>query len=261
MPITRNVAWDAGLESFKGADTREYALLAAKLARHCGTCRGALGSGEPVSLCVDIMRSAAPDGTECLTFTDCVCHRSCKQPALTVHEAPWTQAELKPVAARVLFVQQCDTGRIRVLPILAFTLNPVLTFRENGGELTSALVSLLLAHRFELAVSPDCSALLQQADVAEADCGITITPWSQLLLNVGGENLYREQLDPHSDDDTAWIQAATRTGRILVISGDYLDITDTGIDLDTAARRGALVIGAVPVIVGCTTCPSQMGKA
>jgi hypothetical protein len=131
--------------------------------------------------------------------------------------------------------------------VLAFTFVPVLSFREQGGELTSALVALLLARGFQLAMSPDYAAILEQAAEAAADCMITLTPTGLLCLTLDGEILYREQLHPANADDAEWLQAATSSGHILVISGDNLDITETGLDVRPAARHGTLVIGTVPV--------------
>ncbi|MDQ1058149.1 hypothetical protein QFZ23_002050 [Arthrobacter globiformis] len=47
--------------------------------------------------------------------------------------------------------------------MLAYTLVLVLGFRENGRKLTSALVSLLLNHGFQMAMSPNYPDILEQA--------------------------------------------------------------------------------------------------
>ncbi|MFE4837285.1 hypothetical protein ACFRAU_21725 [Arthrobacter sp. NPDC056691] len=250
MPTTRNVAWDGRLQAFKGRDTTHYVTAAADLAKTCAHCRVPLESDEPVSLLVDITQSTAPDGTEYLTFTDAVCHRRCSGPALAVRQTPWQPDTLSPVAARVLLTQESNGGRTRVVPALAFTFIPVLSFREDGGELTSALVSLLLAHGFQLAMSADYAAILEQAAEPAANCRITVTPDGFLRLKLDGELLYREQLHLGSADDAEWLQAAAHGGHILVISGDNLGITETGLDISPAARHGTLVIGTVPVSGG-----------
>ncbi|MFE4543525.1 hypothetical protein [Arthrobacter sp. NPDC056727] len=247
MPTTRNVAWDGRLQAFKGRDTTLYVTTAADLAKTCASCRVPLEPGEPVSLLVDITQSAAPDGTEYLTFTDSVCHRRCSGPALTVRQTPWQPETLSPVAARVILTQKSDGGQARVVPALAFTFVPVLSFREDGGELTSALVALLLARGFQLAMSHDYAAILEQAAEAAANCRITIAPGGLLRLRLDGEILYREQLHPANADDAEWLQAAANSGNILVISGDNLNITETGLDIRPAARHGTLVIGTVQV--------------
>jgi hypothetical protein len=151
------------------------------------------------------------------------------------------------VAARVLLTQKSKHGRTRVVPVLVFTFVPVLSFRENGGELTSALVALLLARGFQLAMSSDYAAILEQAAEADANCRITIAPGGLLRLRLEGEILYREQLHPDSADDAEWLQAVAHAGLILVISGDNLNITESGLDIHAAARHGTLVIGTVPV--------------
>jgi hypothetical protein len=202
--------------------------------------------GEPVSLVVDISQSTAPDGSECLTFTDCVCHCGCSDPAVMVRQARWEPDELSPLAVRAVFAQKSAAGRTRAVPVPAYTLDRVVSFRENGSELISALVSLLLSRGFQLALSPDYSVILQQAQPTAANCRFTLTPQGLLRFSIDGEVLYREQLDRQNPDDAEWVEAVARSaGRILVISGDYLHITDTSLDLHPAARRGTLVIGTV----------------
>jgi hypothetical protein len=250
MPTTRNVAWDGRLRSFKGSDTTHYVTTAADLARTCANCRAPLGSAEPVSLLVDITQSTAPDGTEYLTFTDAVCHRRCSGPILTVRQTPWQPDTLSPIAARLVLTQKSESGRTRVVPVLAFTFVPVLSFRESGGELTSALVALLLARGFQLAMSPNYADILEQAAEAAGNCRISVTPEGLLRLRIEGEILYREQLHPGTADDAEWLRATARHGHILVISGDNLDITQTGLDINPAARHGTLVTGIVPVSGG-----------
>jgi hypothetical protein len=247
MPTTRNVAWDGRLQAFKGRDITHYVTTAADLAKTCASCRAPLETDEPVSLLVEITQSWAPDGTEYLTFTDAVCHRRCSGPVLTVRQTPWEPDTLSPVAARVLLTQKSKSGRTRVVPVLAFTFVPVLSFREDGGELTSALVALPLARGFQLAVSHDYAAILEQAAEADANCRITVAPEGLLRLRLDGEILYREQLHPGSADDAEWLQAVARAGHILVISGDNLNITEIGLDIHAAAQHGTLVIGTVPV--------------
>ena len=250
MPITRNVAWDGGLQAFKVRDTTHYVTTAADLAKTCASCRLPLKCDDPVPLLVDITRSTAPDGTEYLTFTDAVCHRRCSSPALTVRQTPWQPDTLSPVAARVVLSQKSRSGRTRVVPVLAFTFVPVLSFRENGGELTSALVALLLARGFQLAMSPDYATILEQTAEAASGCRITMAPGGLLQLRIDGEILYREQLHPGDANDAEWLEAAAQAGHILVISGDNLSITDTDLDINRAARHGTLVIGTVPISGG-----------
>ncbi|WP_306922764.1 hypothetical protein [Arthrobacter globiformis] len=252
MPVTRNVAWDGRLESFKGPDTAHYVLTAADLAKTCAACREPLKPDEPLSLLVNITQSTAPDGTEYFTFIDNVCHRRCSGPALTVKHVAWHLEELSPLAARVILTQASGAGRIRVVPVLAYTLVPVVTFRENGGERTSALVTLLLSHGFQLAMSAEYDDLLDHAGPVAAGCSFTVTPEGVLLFSIDGEILYRDQLelDPDNPHDAPWLQAARTAAYILVISGDNLDITEAILDIHGAARQGTLVIGTVPLFEG-----------
>ena len=258
MPVTGNVAWDQRLESYKGRDTAQYVAVAAELAKTCPACRAPLAADDQVSLLVDITQSTAPDGTECLSFTDAVCHRRCSAPALAVRQVPWQPDTLSPVAARVVLSQKSAFGRARVFPVLAFTLEPVLAFRENGGELTSALVSLLLSRGFQLAMSPEYPAILEQALPAGPDCRFTLSDRSLLLFTIKEEIMYREQLHPRNVDDAEWLRTAAQTGNILLISGDHLDITDTDLDIAAAGKRGTLVIGLVPITgTGLSAIPTQ----
>jgi hypothetical protein len=252
MPVTRNVAWDGRLESFKGPDTAHYVLTAADLAKTCAACREPLKPDEPLSLLVSITQSTAPDGTEYFIFTDSVCHRGCSGPALTVKHAPWHLEELSPLAARAVLTQASGAGRIRVVPVLAYTLVPVVTFRENGGERTSALVTLLLSHGFQLAMSPEYDEILHQAGPVDAGCSFTVTPDGVIEFSINGDLLYRDRLEPDPDNphDAHWLQAALTAGYILVISGDNLDITEAILDIHGAAREGTLVIGTVPLFEG-----------
>jgi hypothetical protein len=252
MPVTRNVAWDGRLESFKGPDTTNYVLTAAGLAKTCATCGEALQRDEPLSLLVKITTSIAPDGTEYFTFTDSVCHRRCRGPDLTVEHVPWRPEELSPLAARVVLTQAADAGQIKVVPMLAYTLVPVVTFRENGGERTSALVTLLLAHGFQLAMSPEYDELLEQAGPVDAGCSFTVTSEGVLVFSIDEEILYRDQLQlhPHNAHDVYWLQAARTAGWSLVLSGDNLDITTAVLNVHAVAQEGTLVIGTVPTPLG-----------
>jgi hypothetical protein len=246
MPVTRNVAWDRRLESFKGRDTTQYVLTAASMASACAACRAPLEPGEPLSLLVNITESTAPDGTSYVTFTDCVCHRRCSAPGLSVQRSQWAPNELTPMAARMVLSQQSGDGPERLVPTLVYTLFPVVAFRENDGDLTSALVSILLFHGFQLAMSPDYGDIVEDAVETSASCTFTMTQQGLINFSIGGRTLFGEQLHPDEPDDALWLEAA-RGGHVLVISGDNLSITTNGLDIRHAAAQGTLVIGTVPV--------------
>lgn len=246
MPVTRNVAWDRRLESFKGRDTTQYVLTAASMASACAACRGPLESGEPLSLLVNVTESTAPDGTIYVTFTDCVCHRRCSGPGLSVQRCQWTPNELTPMAARMVLTRKSGNGQEGLVPVLVYTLVPVVAFRENDGDLTSALVSILLFHGFQLAMSPDFTGILEDAVETPASCRFAVTPQGLITFSIGGRILFREQLHADEPDDALWLEAA-RCGHVLVISGDNLIITTNSLDIRHAAAQGTLVIGTVPV--------------
>ncbi|MBT2554917.1 hypothetical protein [Arthrobacter sp. ISL-5] len=248
MPVTRNVAWDEDLASFKGRDTTHYVITAAAIATTCAACYRRLQPDEPLSLSVDIIESTAPDGTEYVTFTDYVFHRQCSEPGLTVGRAPWKPADLTPRAARMVLTQEPLPGSPgTVVAALAYTLTPVVSFRERDGELTSALVSILLSHGFQLAMSPEYTDILQQAAEVEVEDGCCVAVTGAVLtVTVGGETIYSEQLNLKNPDDAQWLEAAGK-GSALLIAGDNLVITDTMLDMSAAAHLGTLVIGYVPI--------------
>jgi hypothetical protein len=250
VPVTRNVAWDGRLESFKGRDTVQYVLTAASMASTCAACRVPLEPGDPLSLLVTVTESTAPDGTRYVTFTDCVCHRRCSDPGLSVERSQWVPSELTPVAARMVLTQESGSGQERPVPVLAYTLVPVVAFREDGGDLTSALVSVLLFHGFQLALSPDFDGIVEDAVETSASCSMTVSPEGLLTFSIGGKLLFRDQLRSGNPDDDLWLDAARGGDHALVISGDNLVITAGGLDLRHAAAQGTLVAGAVPVHTG-----------
>lgn len=197
---------------------------------------------------MDIHESTAPDGRVYVTFSDYVCHRQCSEPDLTVRKNTWKPAELTPLAARMILTQEAaGTGSPRILKAaLAYTLVPVVAFREAGGELSSALVSILLSRGFELAMGPEYTDILDQATEVDDSCSLILTEAGFLTLIVGGEPVYVEKINPENPDDAQWLDAASN-GQVLIISGDNLVITESKLDIEAAAQPGTLVIGFVPV--------------
>jgi hypothetical protein len=246
-PITRNVSWDERLAAFKGRDTTEFVTLAAATASVCAACELVLQPEEQLSLIVDITEGAYADGIEFLTFDSCICHRDCQHPLLTVRRCTGGPEELATLGVRLTLDQHIGTWS-RTIPALAYTLAPVLTFREPGGELTSALVSVLLDHGFQLSMTSDYSEIIHHNP--GVSCMVTEhRPVNlQIILQIGGEQMYSHGLDQANAGDAHWLHAAAREGKILVISADYLDITDVGLNLDAAARLGTLVTGNVPFL-------------
>lgn len=245
MPVTSNVAWDERLEAFKGRDTPGFVALLAAAAGACAECGRALQPAEPLSLVVDIIEGRA-GGIEYLTVGTCICHRRCREPGLALHTAAGAPEELKARGGRLLLRPRDGSGA-RAVPVLAYTLVPVLTFREPGGELTSALVSVLLSHGFELALGTGYADILREVRDVHNSVRCTVTDQGLLCLLVGAEQMYSQQFHPADARDAAWLQAATHEGKVLLISGDYLAITGTGLNLDAAAALGTLVTGNVPV--------------
>ena len=245
MPVTSNVAWDQRLETFKGRDTSGFVTLVAAAASACAACGLALWPKESLSLVVDITEGRDSE-IEYLTMNTCICHRRCREPALTLRTAAGAPDELKARGGR-LILRPRDSSGIRAVPVLVYTLVPVLTFRERGGELTSALVSVLLSHGFQLTLSTDYAEMLRDVRDVQNSVRCTVTEEGLLCLLVGAEQLYSQQFHPAVAGDAEWLRAATREGKVLLISGDHLAITGGGLNLDAAAALGSLVTGNVPI--------------
>ncbi|MET3923444.1 hypothetical protein [Arthrobacter sp. UYEF20] len=245
MPTTRNVAWDERLAAFKGRDTTHFVTLAADLAAECAACGLALQPDELLSLIVDITDGTDADGFEYQSFDTCICHRRCREPGVSLHRAAGGPDELAVIGARFTLGPRV---RARTIPVLAFTLVPVLTFREPGGELTSALVSVLLTHGFRLSLGTGYDEIVDQVREVGPGVDCTVAESGLVILSIDGGHMYSHQMDRRDAGDAEWLDAAARKGKVLVISGDYLEITDTGLNLDPAARLGTLATGHVPVL-------------
>ncbi|WP_230116720.1 hypothetical protein [Arthrobacter sp. Bi83] len=245
MPITSNVAWDGRLEAFKGRDASHFVTTTAATARTCASCGLPLQPGEALSLSVDVTEGTAPDGTEHVTFDPWICHRDCQEPGLTVRESAGPIEELTPLGARLTLDHRDETGT-RTVPALAFTLFPNMALRGFGGELISALVSVLLTHGFQLSLSADYGDIVEHTTGVKDSCSCTVTEQGFVSFDIDGESIFSRQLDLTDPGDACWM-AAAREGTVLVISGDNLNFTEDGIDLDPAARLGTLVSGNVNV--------------
>jgi hypothetical protein len=94
MPITSNVAWDPGLEAFKGRDTMSYVAATAATATACAACRLPLRADCLLSLTVDVTGGKDEDGTEYFTFDAEICHRNLPPAKPHVHTRPWRSGRL-----------------------------------------------------------------------------------------------------------------------------------------------------------------------
>ena len=243
MPITSNVAWDEGLEAYKGRDTAHYIEMVKTAASRCAACRLPLGSGAALSLTVDITEDRDLEGVRSLTFDAAVCHLQCQEPGLRVHHATGVRQGLSSCGAR-LVLSRGPSGNTNI-PVLAYTLVPNMVFGEPGGEMTSALVSLLLHHGFQMSLSASYTEILQRAVHARNTCTCTVAAGGAVQLHVDGFLMHSQQLDRTNPNDSRWLQAAG-AGHVLVISGGNLTFTETGLELTAAARLGTLVTGFVP---------------
>jgi hypothetical protein len=205
----------------------------------------------PLSLSVDITGGRQADGIEYFSFEPQICHRVCRPPALTFTEGHSSPVEFTPQAARLVLGHSAAGTTTAAL---VFTYLPMLSFREPGGELTSALVTALLRKDFQLAMSADVGEILRDSGPTPGDVMCLVTDEGMLTLRAGQATMYREQLDPADEDDAAWLGAA-RTGAILVIGGDNLTFNGARPDLDTATQMGTLAAGIVTVTTSAQETP------
>jgi hypothetical protein len=105
--------------------------------------------------------------------------------------------------------------------VLAYSLVPNVLVGEPGGEMTSALVSVLLDHGFQVSFSASYTDILRRAVPARETCTCTVTEGGAVQLHVDGLLMRSQQLDDGDLNDAAWLHAAG-AGRVLVISGDNL---------------------------------------
>ncbi|APX04141.1 hypothetical protein [Arthrobacter sp. QXT-31] len=244
MPTTSNVEWDPGLAAYKGPDTTAYVSAAAAAATACASCRKPVSAQVPLSLAVDVTGATDEDGIEYFAFDAEICHRACREPSLTFTPGHTAPVEFTPRAARLVL----EDRAVRTTTAgLVFTYLPMLSFREPGGELTSALVTALLSQGFQLAMSADVGEILRDSGQTADDFNGVVTAEGLLTLHAGEATMYREQLDLADPEDATWLDVA-RNGSLLVIGGDNLIFNGTGsLDLNTAALLGTLVAGKVAV--------------
>ncbi|WP_458781196.1 hypothetical protein [Arthrobacter sp. D3-16] len=243
MPFISNVAWDGRLKDFKGRDTAHYIEAVKAAASRCGACLLPLGPGADLSLTVIITESRDREGRTSFTFDPVICHLQCQEPGLTVREEFAVVDKVTSIGAR-LVLSGGGPGQEHI-PVLAYTLLPNVVIGEPGREKTSALVSVLLNHGFQMSFTASYSDILRRAAPARNTCTCTMAGGGVVQLHVDGLLMCSQQLDRRNGLDAAWLQAAG-AGRVLVISGDNLTFTETDLELTAAARLGTLVTGFVP---------------
>jgi hypothetical protein len=90
------------------------------------------------------------------------------------------------------------------------------------------------AVRFSAGHTVDYSAV-----PAQDTCTCSVGDGGAIALRVDGELMHSQQLDGTDVGDALWLEGA-RAGHVLVISGDNLRFTETGLELGAAARLGTL---------------------
>lgn len=243
MPTISNVAWDGRLQAYKGRDTAHYIETVKAAASRCGACLLPLGPGAALSLTVIITECCNLEGQSCLTFDSVMCHLQCQEPGLTVREELGVVEKVTSISAR-LVLSGSGPGQ-KDIPVLAYTLLPNVVIGEPGREKTSALVSVLLNHGFQMSFSASYSDILQRAVPARNTCTCTMAGGGLVQLHIDGLLMCSQQLDSRNSVDAGWLHAAG-AGQVLVISGDNLRFSDTDLELAAAARLGTLVTGIVP---------------
>jgi hypothetical protein len=178
-----------------------------------------------------------------ISFDSAICHLQCQEPGLSVREAIGVVESVTSIGA-CLILGGCGPGKPDI-PVLAYTLVPNVVIGEPGGEMTSALVSLMLNHGFQMSFSANYGDILQQAVPARNTCTCTVADGRAVQLHMDGLLMCSQQLDRKKNpNDAAWLEAAD-AGSVLVISGDNLTFPDAGPELSAAARLGTLVTGIV----------------
>ncbi|GAB3557703.1 hypothetical protein GCM10027405_02950 [Arthrobacter alkaliphilus] len=243
MRTTGNVAWDETLEAYKGREAADYVTVVAATTSVCASCGAPLEPGAPLSLAVDITDGTDPDGLAYLVFDPSVCHRQCREPAVTVSK---TSGPVELMSVGRQFTLRAAMTGTKDVPVLAYTVDPIVLFHQAGGESISAHVSVLLTVGFRLSLSPELDEILQAARPVDHGVACLVSQQGFISHEIHEDVYYSRQLDLHDPAHTAWLQA-TRHSDVLVISGDHLDITSSGLDLRAAAHLGTLVTGWVPV--------------
>ncbi|MEE2523854.1 hypothetical protein V1639_14775 [Pseudarthrobacter sp. J75] len=112
-----------------------------------------------MSLMVFITEGCDLEGISSLTFDPAVCHLQCQAPGLSAREAVEVVEDVTSVGARMV-LSGGGLGKTDIA-VLAYTLMPNVVVGEPRGEMTSALVSVLLKHGFEMSFSASYSEILQ----------------------------------------------------------------------------------------------------
>ena len=84
MPITNRIHWDERLEGFKGQETTDFVLSAAKDATHCADCEKPITAEDELALLVEIQQHNNTPHPQERQFTAYICHRTCQTPDLTL---------------------------------------------------------------------------------------------------------------------------------------------------------------------------------
>lgn len=246
MPITENVHWDERLEAFKGVDTTLFVTAAAARAKKCADCQKSLEPGATLSLIVDIQQGQDFEETRYRHYDTYVCHRECQAPDVALREVPQlgVPEEVDNFGTRFVVGLQTTFG-VSTTACLAYTLLSNITIREEGRERQSAALASLFSQGFQLSTTAEYADIITHARDVKASYTCTLSPHGLVTLQIDGTAVYTLQLDPSDNDDALWLNTARTTGKILVLSGEHLHITETELDIEAAAKLGSLVVGYV----------------
>lgn len=133
-------------------------------------------------------------------------------------------------------------------PLLVFTTNVSLTSSESGeGQRYGSLTAALLNRGLRLACNADQADIALKAQQADGSIQCRASANGFISLVFDNRLVWSRQFDPKDAESVRWLKAA-QSREVTLISGDHVQITETGIDLTLAADRKALVAAKIPTM-------------
>jgi hypothetical protein len=255
-----DVDWPAELRVFKTADTTHYVVATASSALACATCGGPFGVGDRRSLTVEVRIPDPPPpvpGFRYRQFAAEVHHRSCQPPRLQVVTTTVDQDGSDPFHGEsdmhyVLVPPSGDDGDS--LPALVFTTpDPIVVRDLEQAEGRSAWISTYLELGFDLVSVADVGWFRSHVRVTTAVEGSLDGALFTLTGTVDGRpvTLLEWTHNTHHPAYREWHRAVDRSGALLVVYGEYVQVdTESGtVDLAPGGRLGDIAAAIVWVDV------------
>jgi hypothetical protein len=136
---------------------------------------------------VDDIDGTGPDGTGSLVSYPTVSHQRSGAPVLRVSRSSG-EVVLRSLGAQL--TRHRAGTQTKEVPVLAYTVDPVMLFRQSGGESVAAHVAALLSLGFLLSATDHLGVLLQEARAVHRSATCLVTPQGQLSVDLGGEGVY-----------------------------------------------------------------------